>query len=353
MKFGQRWRMTFLCLVFVCPLLGLFAASLAATDAKKKPSASIVARFDKAKPEDYLDEGLCKDCHEYSHKSWQNSPHALFQADPKKPLGRGGCQSCHGPAAEHVSHLKPDAQPFEHIISFYRLTPEESAAVCMRCHNDTMIQRHWERTSHARAGVTCTACHQLHWPGPLGRERDKVVDEYDHSNPPIKRIKVDESVRNVVYTAAPDTKALLKGNEASLCGKCHRKEASEFRNNFHHPVPEGRMVCSDCHEIHPNRDQHKALHTTKMNCIRCHAENAGPFVFEHDPVHDLTGESCLECHRPHGSHNPRLLTNFSRGVCNQCHSDKANNHFPGRSCYQSGCHVAVHGSNHDRLLFTH
>src|SRR5437016_869088 len=74
MKLTQSWRMALLCLVFACPLLGLFAASLAATDTKKKAAESIVVRFDKAKPDDYLDEGLCKDCHENSHKSWQNSP---------------------------------------------------------------------------------------------------------------------------------------------------------------------------------------------------------------------------------------------------------------------------------------
>ena len=47
----------------------------------------------------------------------------------------------------------------------------------------------------------------------------------------------------------------------------------------------------------------------------------------------------------------RLLNTFSRGQCSQCHSDKGNNHFPGRTCWQSGCHEAIHGSNHDRTLF--
>lgn len=350
---GKRWKLVLLSLAFVVPFVGLLAVSLAARDVKKQPAASLLSRFDKAKADDYLDEALCKDCHEFSHKSWNNSPHALFQSDPKKPLGRKGCQSCHGPASEHVSHLKPADHPYDYIISFRHVKPDEGAAVCMRCHNDVMTQRHWAGTSHAKAGVTCTACHQLHQPDPLLRERDKAVEAYDKALPPAQRVKSDDSVRNPVYTAAPNTKALLKANEAALCGSCHRKETAEFRNNFHHPVPEGRMVCSDCHEVHPNRDQHKSLRTTKSNCVRCHADVAGPFVFEHEPVSDLTGEGCLECHKPHGSHNPRLLATFSRGQCVQCHSDKANNHFPGRSCWQSGCHVAVHGSNHDRLLFTH
>ena len=85
-------------------------------------------------------------------------------------------------------------------------------------------------------------------------------------------------------------------------------------------------------------------------CVTCHGNVAGPFVYEHDPVVGLTGEGCMECHRPHGSNNPKLLTTFSRGACAQCHTDKANNHFPGRTCWQSGCHVAIHGSNTDPFL---
>jgi predicted CXXCH cytochrome family protein len=66
------------------------------------------------------------------------------------------------------------------------------------------------------------------------------------------------------------------------------------------------------------------------------------------------GEDCLECHRPHGSPNRNLLTNFSRGLCVQCHTDIQQDpahQFRGGDCWRSGCHVAVHGSNHSALLF--
>jgi predicted CXXCH cytochrome family protein len=365
-RFKPHLRLILMCLVFIVPFTGLLAISLANPDppktAKTKPDTSKKAPsfaqslFAKATADDYIEDEMCKECHAESHKSWNNSPHALFVSDPHKPADQRGCQSCHGPGGPHVSHLKDEEHPYNYIISYTRLKPEESAAACLRCHNDTLTDAHWRRTSHARAGVSCVACHQLHTPDRLLRDREKPAEEKSADDkkkgigsPPA--LKPTQSVRQWNNVAAPDPKAMLKADEATLCGSCHRKSVSEFRFNFHHPLPEGRMVCSDCHEVHPNRDQQKNLRTNKSSCITCHADIAGPFAFEHEPVSDLSGDGCLTCHKPHGSNNPRMLSTFSRGMCNQCHSDKANNHYPGRTCWQSGCHVAIHGSNHDNKLF--
>lgn len=356
MRVSRHWRLLVLCLIFIVPLTGLLAASIAGPDVRRKETKrepSFPQRlFDQAKAEDYLDENLCVECHGDSHKSWNRSPHALFVNDPHKPIDRRGCQSCHGPGGPHISHLKDEDHPYDYIISYTRVKPEEGAAACLRCHTDTLTTAHWRRTGHARAGVGCTACHQMHWPDRLGRNREKPRPEDEKPSAKPEQPRANQSVRNPIYTAAPEPKALLKADEATLCGACHRKESSEFRNNFHHPVPEGRMVCSDCHEVHANREQHTQLRTHKSNCVTCHPDVAGPFVYEHEPTSDLGGQGCLDCHKPHGSHNPSLLNTFSRGQCNQCHSDKAVNHYPGRSCWQSGCHVAVHGSNHDKHLFS-
>jgi DmsE family decaheme c-type cytochrome len=142
----------------------------------------------------------------------------------------------------------------------------------------------------------------------------------------------------------------LKAEEPVLCGKCHRREVGEFRHNFHHPVPEGRMQCSDCHELHPTKDTPRKAAPTKSACVNCHLETAGPFKYEHEPVAGWIGDGCIECHKPHGSHNPGLLNSFSRGLCAQCHSDLTTSHYPGQTCWNSGCHEAVHGSNRDRNL---
>jgi predicted CXXCH cytochrome family protein len=347
----RRWPLGLLSAGFIVSLTGLLTFALAIPEATKKPPSFPLNLFSEAKAEDYIDEEDCTACHADAHASFQRSPHALYVQNPRNALDKRGCQSCHGPGGPHVAHLKEEDDIYKYVISYTKAKPMESATACLRCHNDTLTMAHWRRTGHARANVTCTDCHQMHWEDRLGRERAKAADGGEKEAAKENASKAVKNTRAPAFIARPEPKALLKADEATLCGSCHRRELTEFRHNFHHPVPEGRMVCSDCHDVHPNRDERKRLRPVKENCVTCHPETAGPFVFEHDPVAGWTGEGCMECHRPHGSHNPALLTTFSRGLCNQCHTDKANNHFPGRTCWQSGCHAAVHGSNHDQTLF--
>jgi len=62
-----------------------------------------------------------------------------------------------------------------------------------------------------------------------------------------------------------------------------------------HPIREGRMSCSSCHESHGAGNK-PVKSTERVNdlCLSCHAKYQGPFVFEHSPVE----ESCLTCHDP-------------------------------------------------------
>jgi DmsE family decaheme c-type cytochrome len=184
--------------------------------------------------------------------------------------------------------------------------------------------------------LSCINCHQIHPkpydPNPGGKDRGLA--------------------KRQVFAATKDSNPLLRADESTLCAECHKPEIADFRKNSHHPIPEGRMNCSDCHSIHPTTADRLKVKTLKDKCVTCHADIAGPFAFEHDPVAGWIGGGCNECHNPHGSQNPQLLKSFSRGMCAQCHTAQGGaNHHPGQTCWTSGCHVAVHGSNHDpRLL---
>ncbi len=321
----------------------------------KKPPKFPMNLFAEAQEGDFSNDKTCTSCHRTSVESFGRSPHAVFMKDPKSTDDKHGCQACHGPGTRHVAHRKTEDGLYTNVISYTRAKPEEISAACLRCHGDTITESHWKLAAHSKAGVSCTTCHQIHQADRLGVNQihrnspDDKVDGAD-SIPRVETTRKSESARAQLFNNAADPKAMLKGDEPTLCGSCHRSQMAEFRHNFHHPVPEGRMVCSDCHDVHSNRDGRKQMRTAKQSCITCHAEVAGPFVYEHDPVSDLSGDGCLECHRAHGSSNPKLLNAFSRGLCTQCHADKSVNHHPGRSCFDSGCHSAVHGSNHDPLL---
>ncbi len=364
MKKTSHIRSIFLYVVPAVLFAGLLiAAASVATSAP--PKAAIAAPkkqpkfplnlFAEAEEGDFANDKTCTNCHRTSVETFNRSPHASFMQDPSAPVNKHGCQACHGPGPRHVAHRKEKEGLFANVISFTNAKPAEVSAACLRCHGDTITESHWKLTDHARAGVTCTSCHQIHQVDRLG----KTEIHHDAQNEKLDGVGSIEKVNTVPKRDAPttllyenvaDPKMMLKGDEPSLCGNCHRRQMAEFRQNFHHPVPEGRMVCSDCHDVHSNRNGRKQVQTSKQSCVSCHAEVAGPFVYEHDPVSSSSGEGCLECHRPHGSSNPKMLNAFSRGLCTQCHSDKSVNHNPGRSCFDSGCHSAVHGSNHDPLL---
>jgi DmsE family decaheme c-type cytochrome len=85
-------------------------------------------------------------------------------------------------------------------------------------------------------------------------------------------------------------------------------------------------------------------------CYSCHAEKAGPFLWEHPPVR----EDCMTCHNAHGSNNVDMLKIRAPRLCQQCHNapfhpseafaNLADRRVLGRSCV--GCHANIHGSNH-------
>lgn len=355
MRLTRFFRSTITWVVLAIPVVGMMAISAAPKPAAEKPNPFPLSLFGQAKASDYIDESQCMECHDQKHAdnpmarayaSFQASPHKPFVETPGLAPDKKGCQACHGPGKPHVDQIGSD-DALQYIFSYNNATPKEVALACLRCHNDVMTENHWERTDHARGNISCISCHKIHQDG--------------HPDP-LKA--TGKGPKGPVFPSAAEPRKLLKADQATLCGSCHRLQANRFRMNFHHPVPEGRMVCSDCHQVHPQSAGAKGdsdprsptqvatigLQNDKETCVTCHAENAGPFVYQHDPVEGMTGQGCLECHNPHGSQNPFMLNLSSRGLCAQCHADKLTTHNPGRTCWSVGCHVGIHGSDHDRNL---
>ena len=98
------------------------------------------------------------------------------------------------------------------------------------------------------------------------------------------------------------------------------------------------------------------------SCSECHRDQARSFVFEHQALR----EGCQVCHNPHGSINPKLLIQRDANLCLRCHAQiqgvgtAPNRVYIGNidhtsylrlgTCWSSGCHTAVHGSNVDVRL---
>ncbi len=141
--------------------------------------------------------------------------------------------------------------------------------------------------------------------------------------------------------------------DPSTCFACHLDKKAEFRLPYHHPVIEGKMGCVDCHNPHGEDVRPwSATSLTDINetCFKCHKEQRGPFVWEHEALR----EGCTTCHKVHGSINEKMLLVRDANLCLRCHTQT---NFPtigqsshsGRlnqgTCFSAGCHTAVHGSN--------
>jgi predicted CXXCH cytochrome family protein len=150
------------------------------------------------------------------------------------------------------------------------------------------------------------------------------------------------------------------GKDPQACFQCHLEINAEFHLPQHHPLPEGKMNCVQCHDPH-GLDIMKPAHGLAMarrneSCAQCHREQTRPFVFEHPALR----EGCTTCHNPHGSINAKLLTVRDSNLCLRCHAQvqgpgAAGAFYIGNvdhsgylrygACWTSGCHSSIHGSN--------
>ena len=302
----------FMCTVLFVLLRGSGQAGLAETaGSKQQDNLSQVA----AAPDSsgVVGAETCEACHSEVAKKFSTNPHSRLAL---LHTGKGvTCEGCHGPGKAHVDA----GGDVTKILQFTKASAEQIDATCLGCH--ATAHPNFERSAHGEAGLSCTSCHSVH--------------------------TFESEV------------SLLKVSQPKLCYSCHADVQTTFMQPFHHKVNEGLMKCSDCHDPHGTLEAKQLQSTADQNevCTKCHAETAGPFVYEH-PV--VKAEGCTTCHSPHGSPNPRLLTVSNvNTLCLQCHSNTNNTAFPNAVSETGGpvhnqdrqyvpctnCHSQIHGSN--------
>lgn len=258
---------------------------------------------------------ICKGCHEDRYATYAISTHAK-KGIPNSPANKDGCESCHGPGGAHVE--KSGEKGVGIFIFSKRIADARSkSAKCLSCHEEARDMAFWDLAKHKAIGVSCDNCHTVH----------------------------------------SGTRKNLKATQPDLCNICHRSIRAQENKQSHHPIREGKMKCTDCHDHHGGFGSKmiKADSTNEL-CYKCHAEKRGPYMWQHPPVE----ENCLSCHTPHGSNISKLLVSRVPLLCQNCHdatrhpgtiytrfetfqgANPSNKMF-ARACLN--CHSTIHGSN--------
>jgi DmsE family decaheme c-type cytochrome len=264
----------------------------------------------------------CQTCHDgAAGPAFQHTKHAGLEQS---------CATCHDNVAEHLKSMAAGEQG--PVPSIKTKSVGQVNDLCLTCH-EKANQASFLSSMHARRNVACTTCHGIH-------------------------------------SFKSDRAQLKTRNEADTCFTCHKSERAKSMRASHHPVREGRMACSSCHNPHDGV-RAKMLKGDSVNelCYTCHTEKRGPFLFEHAAVR----EDCISCHEPHGSNHGRMLAQKAPNLCWNCHLTGSghfgsgdnfsteqgvpvappgspsgfptvNSRFIERSCRT--CHVKIHGSNH-------
>ena len=194
---------------------------------------------------------VCADCHSEVSEAFNATPHGVYFSD-NADLSKASCESCHGSG---MAHVESGGDPAE-IINPSKTDQFGSSMLCLTCHKSNKFDD-WAFSAHNNGNVNCANCPKVHG---------------DHSQTMTKK--------------SPE-----------LCYDCHTDVRAASYMPSHHPIAEGKLDCSDCHNPHGGPARLTGDNSGRELCFSCHAEKEGPFVYEHAPV----SEDCMVCHPPHGS----------------------------------------------------
>lgn len=268
-----------------------------------------------------IESDVCAGCHEDYAEHFGKTAHGIY-FNSRPALSEFGCESCHGSGIEHVE----DPQ-VGNILNPGNADQFGSSLLCLQCHKDDQFDE-WQFSQHNGADVNCASCHESH---------------------------------------ALVTKGQVTAT-AERCYTCHQDVRAATMMPSRHPVGEGKLDCTDCHNPHGGQATFVQDFTSRELCFSCHASVEGPWMYEHAPVN----EDCMYCHVPHGSVANNLLKQNEPTLCLNCHSMHFHATVEGydtttvspqapeprpitmqEDSWKSGmltkctqCHTEVHGSDH-------
>ena len=248
-----------------------------------------------------------------------------------------GCESCHGPASEHVARNRNPLRRYglhfgagddPTVVQPAQLDHRRSSEVCGQCHSNYVVFE--EELFHAWLddGFPYRAGERL-------AETKTVVRGRPSDNPDalVKQLEaIPEYFRESYW---PDGTVRVSGREYNGL-----RDSACFS--------EGELSCLSCHSMHPEGEDlspwaDDQLHEDMRGdaaCVGCHASYAAADALEahthHSPA--SAGSRCMNCHMPHATYgllkamrnhtidSPAVTSAAASGrpnACNQCHLDQS------------------------------
>ncbi|MGA8530233.1 MAG: cytochrome c3 family protein, partial [Acidobacteriaceae bacterium] len=149
----RRFFTSMACLVLLTGFAGTRLAQAAVHGAQQAATSEQKTAADSTQ---YVGQETCATCHEEVAKKFGTNPHSRLALEH---AGKGvTCESCHGPGQAHVE----GGGDVTKIRRFDKLSPKEIDETCLGCHAGT--HPNFERSPHAKSGVSCLGCHSVHAP---------------------------------------------------------------------------------------------------------------------------------------------------------------------------------------------
>src|SRR5262245_54908911 len=290
---------------------------------------------------------VCVSCHTTLGKTalstpWRAEPLFSQQIDTKAAEFGIACESCHGPAPDHVLANRSPARRYglhpaggvdRTVVQPLRLDARRSSEVCGQCHG---LWEYYDASGERDANANGLS----YRPGdPLTRTRFIVQPSANADSATMKRLLADDAnfVRDIFWS---DGMVRSTGREYNglIDSPCYR----DAKDDDH------RLSCFSCHSMHRvggdarsdaewADDQLKPAATGNGACVTCHTEVGARLTAHTHHGADSSGSSCYNCHMPHTTYglletirshqisSPSVQASLDTGrpnACNLCHLDK-------------------------------
>jgi predicted CXXCH cytochrome family protein len=201
-------------------------------------------------------DNACLSCHDFGPESPVHSVLASSHGD-----GDEGCESCHGPSADHMS--RPTiAAPDTSFGPRWTATVAQQDNQCLNCHKED-VAAHWQDALHMANNFTCITCHELH------TDKDPVLSQDGQAQ-----------VCTVCHKTQKDGIHAIEDHKADnpVCTNCHNPHADQG--------PVGMMLanrsegCRSCHDLvamanesavtDKAKSYHRVMVQADRTCVDCH-----------------------------------------------------------------------------------